>query len=537
MVETLATSANSHRGLGMWAFARWLCSRTMHVAPASQSQFFDTQHLKGQVTQRSVSGGVVTSVSQGSVFCIKLATTAVLARFLTPGDFGLVAMAVAVTGFAEMFKDAGLSMATVQRPEVNHDQVSTLFWINVALGLALMVCVCLLSPVIAWFYGEPRLVAISFAMAGVFPLGGVAIQHQALLRRQMRFGTLAIIEVLSQVAGASLGIVAALCGAGYWALVAMAAGTAVTTAMLVWACCRWVPGRPGRGHGVRDMLAFGGNLAGFNITNYWLRNADKIFVGWQCGAISLGLYGKAYQLLLLPLSQFFRPITGVVIPGLCRVSDSEAEYRSYFITALSVLAWFTAPAIAFSIVMAPEIILVVLGEQWHGAAPIFSVLALGGLFQPVASSMGWVFLSLGQADRMFRWAIIVLPVFLLGYLVGVHWGATGVAWGFVIAASLNAVGSVTFACKQAPFSPGDVIKAVAPPYLNGALLFVVLVSLRLSLPSFSPVELLLIAIGVTGAGVVLRVLAMLRRATVRTAIVGLLRARIVAPASAAWGAE
>ncbi|MGD0900434.1 MAG: oligosaccharide flippase family protein, partial [Thermoguttaceae bacterium] len=159
--------------------------------------FFSTAHLRDGLKGRSVRGGAASLVGQVAYFLMRLGSMAVLARILTPGDFGLVAMATAITGFVEMFKDAGLSLATVQRAEITHAQVSILFWINVALSAGLMLLVAAIAPAVAWFYGDSRLIAITLVVAGAFLFGGVGIQHAALLRRQMRFGTLATVQFLS----------------------------------------------------------------------------------------------------------------------------------------------------------------------------------------------------------------------------------------------------------------------------------------------------------------------------------------------------
>lgn len=234
---------------------------------------FDTTHLQADLKGHTVRGGVKTFGAQGFGFILNVASVAILARLLTPHDFGLVAMVTAVTGLLAMFKDAGLSMATVQQETVTHEQVSTLFWVNVALSLVLMLLVAALSPWIAAFYHEPKLQTITLAIAGMFIFDGLSVQHQALLRRQMQFGILAKIQIFSSVLGIAAAISAALMGAGYWALLIQTASAQSVSAALTWGYARWVPGRPQRGVGALAMLKFGGYLTGFNFVNYFARNA------------------------------------------------------------------------------------------------------------------------------------------------------------------------------------------------------------------------------------------------------------------------
>src|ERR1700733_14789792 len=209
--------------------------------------------------------------------------TVVLARLLTPADFGLVAMVTAITGLAQGFADLGLSEATIQHPEINHNQVSTLFWINVAIGLALTLIAVALAPLLAWFYREPRLRDITFLISLTFLIGGLRVQHDALLRRQMRFSSLAIRDIASYVVAVPVAILLAWRGACYWALVAMPLILNLSQMTLSWLMVRWVPGLPRRDAKVRSLIAFGGNIAAsyliFNLNN----NADNVLIGWYWG--------------------------------------------------------------------------------------------------------------------------------------------------------------------------------------------------------------------------------------------------------------
>jgi PST family polysaccharide transporter len=182
---------------------------------------FSTEHLHADLKGRSVRGGVLTLTSQGAQFVMQSVSTVVLARLLTPADFGLVAMVVAITGLGQAFADLGLSEATIQHPDINHDQVSNLFWVNVAIGLGLTILTASLGPLLAWFYHEPRLRAITYVVSVTFLIGGLRVQHDALLQRNMRFLALAIRDISAYAVAVPVAIVLALRGAGYWAIVAL----------------------------------------------------------------------------------------------------------------------------------------------------------------------------------------------------------------------------------------------------------------------------------------------------------------------------
>ncbi len=430
-----------------------------------QNNFFDTEHLKADLKGRSVRGGAVTMAAQGVRFFLQIGSTVVLARLLTPQDFGLIAMVTAVTGFVMMFKDMGLSMATVQRAEVNHNQISTLFWINVILSLGVMLVTAALAPAIAWFYGEPRLTWITLALAGAFIFGGFTIQHQALLRRQMRFGTLAIIGIISMSVGIVAAIIAAWYGAGYWALVIMQLAGSIAGAIAVWLACGWRPSLPVRRSGVREMLAFGGNLTGFNFVNYFARNADNLLIGKFWGTGSLGLYSKAYSLLTFPLRQLNAPLSAVAIPALSRLQDSPEQFRKYYLKVISLICFITMPGVVFMIVMSKEIILIILGQQWVDASSIFSILGISALIQPIYNTQGWLHVSIGRTDRMLRWGLVGSTVIVISFLIGIPFGAMGVALCYTIATYLIVGPCLWYAGKPIGLSFLHIISTVWKPFV------------------------------------------------------------------------
>jgi len=307
------------------------------------TELFDTKHLHRDLKGHAVRSGAVTMISQGAQFVLQLGSTMILARLLTPGDFGLVTMVVALTNFAALFKDLGLSMATIQRAEINHDQVSSLFWVNVGISLLATVVVASAAPLISSFYQEPRLLPITLILSSTFLLGGLAVQHQALLRRQMRFKSLAVVQILS----GALSVITAVSLAWFWrdtdhaymALIWMQVVRASVLALGMWIFCSWVPGLPSRGSGVRSMLSYGADVTGFNIMNYWTRNLDRVLIGKFCGASQLGFYAKAYQFLIFPINQLRAPIFSVATPVLSSLQKDPDNYRRYMQRLMSILAF------------------------------------------------------------------------------------------------------------------------------------------------------------------------------------------------------
>ena len=225
-----------------------------NITTTQAEQYFRTDHLRANLGGRAARGGVVAILSQGLKFAITIAATSVMARLLTPQDYGLVGMVAFFTVFVSMYKDLGLSAATIQKSEINAEQISTLFWVNLLLSLGITLLTAALAPLIAWFYREPQLTWITVVTAAGIIISGLAVQHEALLRRQMRYSALAIISLTSMFMGYAVGIIMAWRGFSYWALVASQLAVAATSTLLIFSFVRWIPGLPKRNTGVRSMI-------------------------------------------------------------------------------------------------------------------------------------------------------------------------------------------------------------------------------------------------------------------------------------------
>ena len=403
-----------------------------HPDSNDPDRHFRTDHLKDDLGRRSARAGAVTLASQIFKFALSTLSAIVLARLLTPEDFGLIAMVAILVNFVAMFQYMGLSTATIQWAELNHQQVSTLFWINVALSTFIMLVMIALSPAVAWFYQEPRLVWITIGYAFSVFFSGLEIQHEALLNRQMRFSVLAIIDVVSLVIGLAAAILAAWYGAGYWALVINQLAMTLARAVGVWSACRWRPGLPVRGAGVRPMLSYGGNFTGTNLMIYFSRNLDNTLIGKFWGSQQLGLYNKAYQLLLLPIQQIANPIANVAMPALSRLADSPERYRKAYLNIIEKLAMITMPGVVFMIATSDWLVLFLLGQQWVETGRIFMLLGIAAVIQPVSRTCWWLFATQGRAREMFHWSLIGGAIAIASIIAGLPWGAVGVAASYAV---------------------------------------------------------------------------------------------------------
>jgi PST family polysaccharide transporter len=412
---------------------------------SAQLDALSTEHLHADLKGRSLRGVSVTFASQGTQFLLQSVSTVVLARLLTPADFGLVAMVTAITGLGQAFADFGLSEATIQRQEISRKQVSNLFWINVAIGLALMLVTIALAPALAWFYREPRLKNIAIVGSFTFLIGGLRVQHNALLKRQMRYVSLALRDVASWVLAVPVAIIMAWRGAGYWAIVALPLTLNFTQMALSWLMVRWIPSLPRRDAEVRSLVTFGGNVAVSYVIYNVNRNADNVLIGRYWGAGPLGLYSRAYNLLMLPMRQLTGPVASVVVPAFSRIQNDPERFARYYLRAVNLVMWLTAPVFGFLFVAAEPVIVLALGRQWRGAAPVFQILAIAALGQLLLDSTVWLFVSRGQSGRLLKLLLIISPLIVGSFAIGLPFGMKGVA----LSGSVGLVAMLPWVLKSA----------------------------------------------------------------------------------------
>jgi len=425
--------------------------------PASETGHFRTDHLVKDIGRRAISGGFVTLGAQATKFLLNFVTAAVLARLLGPKDFGLVGMALGVMGLVGVFKEMGLSTATVQRDKITQEQVSNLFWINVAFSGILAIICAVIAPFVAEFYHDPRITSIMLALSTAFLLTGSTVQHQALLIRQMRFQAVAMIDVTSMAIGLTVACTMAWFGAGYWALVAQQLVTASCSLVITWMTSAWRPHLPSRNSGVKPLVHFGAHISLADFIGQIVLNSDSVLVGKFFGAESLGLYTRASVLLVRPMQQVTMPVSSVVIPVLARLQNDPHQYRRTFLRAFETLALILLPFTAMCLVLSRPLVLVILGSKWYAAIPLFSAFTLVAVSGPLVAVCTWIYESQGRGKDQLRNHAIAGSAFILAYFIGLHWGPYGVIVSTAICGLLVRLPIVYYiAGRRGPVSTSDL---------------------------------------------------------------------------------
>ncbi|WP_158671897.1 lipopolysaccharide biosynthesis protein [Bradyrhizobium guangdongense] len=421
------------------------------------------EDLKG----RTVRAGFAQIMAQAAGLLLRLVSIVILSRLLEPADFGLVTMVTAVSGAYALFATAGLSAATVQRTTVSDEQLSTLFWINVAVGTALGLLCAATAPVLVKFYHEERLFWIAVVVAAGFPITGAGVQHYALLERQLKYGAISTIAIVSQAAGLLVAISMAASGFGYWSLVTNAVVPPAVSTLSLWAATRWLPGRPRRDSDIGSMLRFGGTITLNTLVAYLAYNSEKILLGRSWGADALGLYGRAYQLVNLPTAGLNDAIGAVAFSSLSRVRHDPARYRSYFLKGYSLVISLTLPTTIFAAIWADDLVRLVLGPKWLDASIVFRLLAptifIFGLINP----LGWLMTSSGLQVRSLTIALVIAPLVISAYVIGLPFGPTGVATSFSVAMTIWLVPHMLWCVHGTVISMRDLLAAISRPLVSG----------------------------------------------------------------------
>lgn len=442
--------------------SNWLRRIGFERRPYDFASTHDISDLRG----KTVRGGAVTAIGQVAKGLLHLTHTVVLARLLEPEDFGIVAMSLAVTGFIVMFRELGLPMATVQVPVLSRQQVNSMFWINLLASILLGLITVATAPLVARLYDDPRLVAVLAFSGACFVVGGMSVQHLALMRRQLRFKAITSLQVAGMVLTTVTAVGLGFLDFGYWSLVISPVAGATFVMLGAWWMSGWTPGLPSfSGAGVGQMLLFGGNLTLANILTYWSKNLDNVLVGWYWGAAPLGLYSKGYGLMLMPAQHLGRPLAGVVIPSLSRLQDDPDRLARFLYRGTHLMAAVMLPVIVALAIFAEPLVSLLLGEKWLTAAHIFQVLAVVSLCQPLINASNWLFLATGRSDRMLKFSVMQTLLIAIGFAITLPMGIWYVALTHAIVNVGTLIPRLLYAAKGTQVTLGGLWEAVRAPVL------------------------------------------------------------------------
>jgi len=449
-----------------------------------EDSWFDLYNQESGLKDKSIKGGISTTLSQLIVFIVSTLSTVILARVLLPSDFGLIAMVAAFSGFVSIFKDLGFSMAIIQKEKVTHDQVSILFWFNILLCLFISLLFVLSAPLIVAFYKEPRLYNIIIAYAVSIFISSLSVQHNAILSRRMEFNKISLANIISNILSVVVSIIMALAGSGYWSLVFLTLSQALFSTLLLWYYCPWKPKLIFRQKGIKSFIHFGAGISGFNAINYCSRNMDNVIIGKFLGTTMLGFYSKAYQLMTMPLTKLRDPLITVGTPALSSLLKDPERYRRYYHRLVFIISFFSFPMTVFLTIFAKELLLTVLGPNWGPSVLIFQLLSISALIQPITGMTGAIFISAGKAGQFFRIGLISSTIVIASFIIGIHWGVSGVAIAYAIANYLLLLPTLHYCFKDTPIKLGLFFYELSLPALHTLAFCCLLLGLKYMLSPY-----------------------------------------------------
>jgi PST family polysaccharide transporter len=420
-----------------------------------------------------------------------------LARTLPPSDFGLMTMAIVITGFAALFKDLGVGSAVIQAGDRSTSWLSTLFWVAAGVGLAVTAILAVAAPLVAQIYREPALTDLVRVLSLTFVITGVSVVHQAILERDLRYFDLARVEGVGAIVGAIAAIAAAEAGAGVWSLVAQTLVAAAAGTLLLWVTARWRPALTFSRREARIGGGYGAGLTTFNVVNYAARNGDYFLIGRQLGPQQLGYYTLAYRLMLLPLQMVTAVVNRVMFPSLSRVRDDPERFRWLYRRSVGATAFAAFPIGFGLLVTAPRLIPTVLGQEWEPAVPAAMILSLVGVLQAVSASVGPLLLATGAIGTLVRWGVASSITVLCAFLIGLNWGIEGVAAAYLVVSVLLVYPAFAIALHPIGLGLTDVVVETWRPLVAAAAMAALVAAISLTVgPGGNQLAILLVEIGV-----------------------------------------
>jgi O-antigen/teichoic acid export membrane protein len=486
-----------------------------------------SQTSDSTLKERMISGGLWTTAARILTQALQFGGSVVLAHLLHPRDYGIIGIVLVATGFAGVFTDFGIGLAIIQRRDLNASHLDTGFAINLLVALVLTIVMFVFSPAIAAFYHVPNAVLVLRVNSFIFALSALGTVPLALLQRRMLFRLQALILITSSVASTCVAVALAFAGAGVWALTALYLIGAGTTSALSLLATRWRPGLQFSRVALGQLWRFTSNFTGFNVINYWARNGDNLLIGKYFGPVGLGLYMRAYGLMLIPISQVINSISGVLFSGLASVQDDKLRVQSVYLRAVGIVTLISFPLMVGLIVSAHPFILALFGPRWAPVAPLIQVMAFAGMIQTLTNPVGSLYGTQGRTDIMLRIGIVTSVTYIISFVVGILIGSImALAITYTAANFVLLYPTLAIPYHLVGLRVRDALLRAAGPALASTLMAMIMVlAQRLQPASFLPWQALALQTGVGGVTYV-AVVALLRLTAVRD-LVDVVRVRFL----------
>ncbi len=427
----------------------------------------DSAHPSGDMRSRVLSGLAWTGFSQVGMQVTRIAVALLVARLLTPSEYGLAAMALVFSSLVLIFSDLALGAALVQRKTITDMDRNSAFWVSVTSGLLFTVLGVALSGPVARLYGQPDAQPLLAALSCTFLISALAATQQSLMLRDMDFRRLEMLPVAGALIGGAVGVVAAALGAGAWAIITQQIVAITITTILMWVRSDWRPGLQVSRASLRDLWGFSAPLLGQRLLYYVQQNGDRFLIGRFVGTAALGVYAIAYNTILVPAARLGGPLQRVFAPTFSRMQDEPERIAVAWARIMRFVAAVSVPALLGLAVVAPDFVHVVLGDRWREAAPIITILAWVGILQALQSLNVDILMARDRTPTIFRFSLLFTATHVVAFIIGVQWGVIGVAAAYAISSTLVEPALTVVAARALNVSPWMFFRAVSGVFQAG----------------------------------------------------------------------
>lgn len=436
----------------------------------------------------------------GRVFsqAISLCFGIVLARLLTPDDFGLIAMVAVFTGFAGLLADVGLGSALVQKKSASDVHFSTVFWTNIGLGATLTSVLFWLAGPVSRFYGREELVLVVQILSLQFMVGALAMVQRQKLVKALRFKLLSMSDLVGMIIGGLIAIAMAMKGFGYWALVAHSMSQRIVATGIVWLGSRWMPSMVFSASALRELVGFSLYVFATRSLQHFAGSVDKLLAGKLFGGGSVGLLDKAQSMMLFPLQNVSHVVGSVMFPALSMVQEDRQRVKDVYLRCTRSIALLTFPMMAGIYAVSDNFVIGVLGDQWREMVPILRVLCFAGIATSIVTVTGSVYLSQGASKSQFMVNLLTRPLAIIGVLAGIPWGLIGIAIGATVATWINSLITLTVAGRLIGLPLLELMGSLVRTLIAAIIMAIIVYSLGRWWLELSPALEFVAQIGVGG---------------------------------------
>lgn len=434
-----------------------------------------------EMRSRVLRGFAWVGASQAGGQLARALVAVAVARLLTPGDYGLAALALLFSSLVLVFSDLALGAALVQRRTLTELDRCTAFWTALAGGTVFTVAGVALSGPLAALYGEPDVQPLLVALSGTFLVSALGATQQSLMLRDMDFRRVEVLPLAGILVGGVAGVALAAAGRGAWAIIGQQIVAVTVTTVLVWWRSPWRPGRAFSWASFRDLGGFSAYMLGHRLLYYLQANGDRLLIGRVLDAAALGVYAVAYNTMLVPASKLGGPLQRVFSPAFSRLQDEPERIAAAWVRVLRLLAAVSVPALGGLVVVAPDFVPLVLGRQWQAAVPVVQLLAWVGIVQALQSLTTDVLMARGRAGTIFRLSVLLTVAHLAAFAVGLHWGVTGVAAAYAVSTTLAEPVLAVVAARSIGLSPLALVRGVAGVFQATVLTCAAVLAVHLAL--------------------------------------------------------